>query len=138
MQSATDRTYVVDVNGDGLPDIVHGPDANGKWYVMQNTGSGFVDKGAWITGAYGGWNGARVHPMDVNGDGKSDLVIGPDAYGNWYVLQSTGTSFVDKGAWISGAYSGWDSSPCCSYHSAIFNGSFATYSGETEKIKRLS
>jgi hypothetical protein len=101
----------MDVNGDGLQDIVIGPDAAGKWYVMRNTGTSFVDAGAWITGAYAGWATAspRVRSMDVNGDGLQDIVIGPDGNGAWFVMRSTGTSFVDAGAWITGAYAGWAS-----------------------------
>jgi hypothetical protein len=103
------RIRVMDVNGDGLTDIVLGPDDSGKWYVLRSTGTAFVDGGAWITGAYASWKGSadRIRVMDVNGDGLSDIVLGPDVSGKWYVLRSTGTSFVDDGAWISGVYSSW-------------------------------
>jgi RHS repeat-associated protein len=107
---AADRIRVMDVNSDGLADIVIGPDSGGNWYVLRSTGRSFVNDGAWITGAYGNWGGAadRIRAMDVNGDGLADIVIGPDSGGNWYVLRSTGRSFVNDGAWITGAYGGWD------------------------------
>ena len=109
--SRISRTRVMEVNGDGLPDIVLGPDGGGNWYVMTSTGTSFEDKGAWISGAYGGWTNdseiERTRAIDVNGDGKSDIVIGPNSNGNWYVMTSTGTSFEDKGAWISNVYAGW-------------------------------
>jgi YD repeat-containing protein len=107
---AGNRIRPMDVNGDGKQDIVLGPNGTGHWYVLQSTGSAFVNKGAWVSGAYGGWEGAsdRIRAMDVNGDGKQDIVIGPDAGGSWYVLRSTGSGFIDEGAWISGAYGGWD------------------------------
>ena len=110
---SSDRIHVMDVNGDGKPDIVLGPDSSGNWFVLESTGNGFLDKGAWISGAYGGWStsSARIRAMDVNGDGMADIVIGPDGAGNWFVLESTGSGFVDKGAWISGAYGGWSTSP---------------------------
>ena len=107
--SQSSRTYIADVNGDGLQDVVLGPDESGNWYVLRSTGTGFVNDGAWITGAdaewYGGTDGIR--PMDVNGDGLQDIEMGPDANGNWYVLLSTGKSFVDAGAWATGKYVGY-------------------------------
>jgi chitodextrinase len=107
--NGADGIRVMDVNGDGLADIEMGPDANGNWFVLLSTGHSFVDGGKWATGKYANWTGARarIYTIDVNGDGLEDLVLGPDASGNWYVLESNGTSFVDKGAWATGAYAAW-------------------------------
>ena len=101
---AYDRVRPMDVNGDNLPDIVMGPDGGGCWYVLRNTGSSLVDDGPWLCGAFGSpWDGhgnpSRIRPMDVNADGLSDIVIGPDGHGNWYVLKNTGSSFTNEGAW---------------------------------------
>jgi chitodextrinase len=103
------RIYVMDVNGDGLEDLMLGPDTNGNWYVLQSTGTSFVDKGAWATGKYANWAASvnRTFIADVNGDGLQDVVLGPDSSGNWFVLRSTGTNFVDDGAWITGAHADW-------------------------------
>jgi len=60
-----------------------------------------------ITGKYSSYSGdttAGGYPMDVDGDGKMDIVLGPDSSGNWNVLRSTGNSFVDAGTWATGAY----------------------------------
>jgi chitodextrinase len=103
------RIYVIDVNGDGLQDLVLGPDAAGNWYVLESNGTSFVDKGAWATGAYANWVGStnRTYIADVNGDGLQDVVLGPDGSGSWFVLRSTGTGFHDDGAWITGADVEW-------------------------------
>jgi RHS repeat-associated protein len=113
------RTYIMDVNGDGLSDIVIGPDTNGAWRVLINTGTGFIDEGAWITGAYGNWADSaddtscnRIYAMDVNGDGKSDIVLGPDNNGKFYVMTSKGSrfaggaGFINQGEWVTVAYTG--------------------------------
>ena len=104
-----DRIRAMDVNADGMMDIVIGPNKSGKWFVLRSTGTDFVDDGAWIAGAYGGWhdNANRIRPVDVNADGMTDIVIGPNKYGDWFVLRSTGTQFVDDGVWLTGAYGGW-------------------------------
>jgi len=64
---------------------------------------------------YGGFDVNRVRGLDVNGDGLTDIVLGPDSSGNVYAMESTGSwgpsgftsGFVDKGMWVSSAVS-WD------------------------------
>ena len=87
---------LVDVNGDGLPDIVGF--AKDGVYVSRNTGTGFAAATRWIA-AYGtnagGWADMNVAPRmlaDVNGDGLPDIVgFGQDGV---YVSLNTGTSFT--------------------------------------------
>jgi N-formylglutamate amidohydrolase len=99
--SVTPR-QVVDVNGDGLPDIVgFGP--NGVM-VSLNNGSGFAAATSWIAqfGTAQGWTNNSVHPRqlaDVNGDGLPDIVgFGPSGV---MVALNTGTSFATAANWIA-------------------------------------
>ena len=104
----------MDVNGDGLPDMVLGPDTSGNWFVLINTGSGFVDAGKWASNLFASWAAdpsaiLRIRPMDTNGDGLQDVLLGPDSNGQWVALESTGSGFVQKPI-LSNAYGGWTSS----------------------------
>ncbi|SNR95188.1 Repeat domain-containing protein [Methylobacillus rhizosphaerae] len=109
--SASDRIRNVDMNGDGLPDVLIGPDSNGKWYVLRNTGSALVDEGAWVTTGYGIWDGHsdRIRNVDMNGDGLPDVLIGPGSNGTWYVLRNTGSALVDEGIWVTNKYANFAS-----------------------------
>lgn len=113
----------MDVNGDGKQDIVLGPGANGTWFLMLSTGDGFINKGLVLSDvnhipfiAYP----YHVRPMDVNGDSKQDIVMGPDAAGNWYWMESTGDGFQSRGP-ISSNYAYFVENPGL-IHSMDING----------------
>ncbi|MBH5403168.1 hypothetical protein HZZ13_36045 [Bradyrhizobium sp. CNPSo 4010] len=92
----------VDVNGDGLPDVVAFGGAG--TYVSLNTGTSFGPMQTWIAG-YGydqGWGDNNTHPrmlVDVNGDGLPDVVA--FGGGGTYVSLNTGTSFGPMQQWIA-------------------------------------
>ena len=103
---------LVDVNGDGLPDIL-GFAANGV-IVSLNTGIAFSSPQVWI--AYfgtqtGGWLDTNVHPRevaDVNGDGLPDIV--GFASNGVQVSLNNGTSFLPAQLWVANygyAAGGW-------------------------------
>jgi len=104
-------TQVVDLNGDGLPDLLTlnylpgwgGPIRNA--YI--NTGNGFVQDNSWVPpGGYfsieGGDGGARI--VDLNGDGLPDILVldyragWGGAIRNAYI--NTGKGFVQDNSWV--------------------------------------
>lgn len=93
---------LVDVNGDGRPDIV-GFGFGGVW-VSINTGKGFNAPTTWITnfGVNQGWTDSNLYPRylaDVNGDGLPDIVgFGPSGV---MVSLNTGSSFSAAQNWLS-------------------------------------
>ncbi|OYQ43400.1 hypothetical protein CHU94_00135 [Rhodoferax sp. TH121] len=103
---------LVDVNGDGLPDVV-GFNATGV-QVALNTGSGFSAPTAWLNAQFGtsqGWTDNNVMPrqlVDVNGDGRPDIV-GFNASGVQVAL-NTGSGFAAPTTWIQNQFGkdqGW-------------------------------
>jgi len=65
-----------------------------------------------IINAYQNWydNADRIRPMDVDGDGDQDIVIGPRSDGEWFLLRSEPSGFVDEGSWAN-EHSGWYDDP---------------------------
>ncbi|MCG8688235.1 MAG: VCBS repeat-containing protein, partial [Desulfobacterales bacterium] len=79
------RTYPMDVNGDGKTDIVAGPDGNGQFYWLragEDAGGnvrlfneGVLNDGTKFSTT--DYDMRNIRPMDINGDGRMDLVAGP-------------------------------------------------------------
>jgi len=74
--AATDRVLPLDFNGDGLTDMVRVKDVgsgSAQHQIWLSTGNGFQFHG---NGAAGSWstNDHREFPMDVNGDGRQDII----------------------------------------------------------------
>jgi hypothetical protein len=102
---------VVDINADGLPDIV-GFNANGVM-VSLNTGTGFATAASWLAqfSTAQGWTNNNVYPrhvVDINGDGLPDIVgFGP---GGVVVAINTKTGFTVPSYWSLnqfGSSQGW-------------------------------
>lgn len=103
-KSIHSRVWIADVTGDGLPDIVGL--TNGLVAVQVNTGSSFTGPQTWATSTFdpsGGWFDITIHPrvwmVDVNGDGRSDILGITNGYLG--VQLSTGTGFLPPQAWAT-------------------------------------
>jgi RHS repeat-associated protein len=113
-----------DINGDGLQDIVWSMWECADWYgagcqahneIWINTGSGFTQGPAWPTGGFiaiaqaeSAMKDGGVRLVDLNGDGKDDVVWAMYECSGWYgagcqafkeIWLSTGTGFVAGPAW---------------------------------------
>ncbi len=99
--AATGRRYFLDLNGDGLPDVVQLDSMTLRPVTIFNTGD---HRGARFSEAINAvldtlagnfstlWHLAAV--LDANGDGRQDLLVPTvdgDGFTSWLLLQSTGT-----------------------------------------------
>jgi hypothetical protein len=97
---ATPR-FVVDITGDGKPDIV-GFGSDGIWVSINQGGGVFgtpVNKGASQFTPAQGWISNDVNPRfiaDVNGDGKADIV----GFSNAGVIVALGVSLQDMSTFL--------------------------------------
>ncbi len=96
----------IDINGDGLPDIVN-PVANVRdWEVWYNTGKGFTDKQAWYVPADVDQNGYITNlddagdtsrdVFDIDGDGAVDLIREFDGYWKVYSNKASQADLLAK------------------------------------------
>jgi RHS repeat-associated protein len=73
--------WPMDVNGDGKTDFVQGWNNNGTLGLITYLSNGTQFETARHTGTMDGANAVGFWPMDVNGDGRTDLVQGWDNNG---------------------------------------------------------
>ena len=96
------KDNLMDINGDGLPDRVYGENGN-MWWVMFNTGRGFLTAQQWPTNANlpekylrDVKESGEVHRdvQDINGDGSPDLIRKQSDHWNVYMNQSIQTDLM--------------------------------------------
>jgi YD repeat-containing protein len=93
----------IDMNGDGLPDIIDAHD--GSWHIYLNTGSNFITAGIWPTNNFSNINDTETSGnvgrdfFDINGDGLPDIVNPPYGGQDWQVYLNTGKGFTGMVTW---------------------------------------
>jgi hypothetical protein len=97
---------IVDVNGDGLPDIIYNDNHYGTPFAYINTGDGWAASSTWIPpfSISAAGNGTEWKIVDVNGDGLPDIIWNDSVYGSgaylndghgWFNASSTWTPPVN-------------------------------------------
>ncbi len=98
----TKGAALVDLNGDGLPDIYYRH--AGETKVFMNTGTGWQEDVAstWITTATAGDTFDRTTQFsDINGDGLTDMIIAKGSSANGSkILINTGDGWIEDTAWV--------------------------------------
>ncbi|MNQ38156.1 hypothetical protein D3C85_517200 [compost metagenome] len=108
LDGADGGTRIIDLNGDGLPDVLMSLYAHNGWYgngyfqrAYMNTGNGFTRNDAWAisdTSTYISLNGADggVRIADLNGDGSPDFLMSLFASNGWYGNGHFQRAYINK------------------------------------------
>ncbi|OOG38000.1 hypothetical protein B0B52_17000 [Polaromonas sp. A23] len=95
-------TDMVDVNGDGLPDLVHMSRTTNALFVSINPGNGNFQTWSHQSGLTGAANSYATHFVDVNGDGLTDLVHMSRTTNALHVSINPGNGYFSSWSHMSG------------------------------------
>lgn len=101
---AAQQAFVMDVNGDGLPDIVEFDPSQTGWIWLKNNGNETFSFGGWLV------TGLTTPKLvlnlgNIDGDGRQDIAEFEETspgVGRWIWLDNQGTSFSYGGVLVSG------------------------------------
>ena len=96
--NAWSKFWMVDVSGDGRPDLVYMNYTDTAMQVKLNTGSGFAQAATWSSNPLP-FSWSEFWRADVNGDGKSDLLYRNRSDTGIDVMLSTGSAFTPATNW---------------------------------------
>ncbi|MBK6460148.1 MAG: VCBS repeat-containing protein [Myxococcales bacterium] len=127
---ASGKWTTMDIDGDGKPDLVlpsdpldpaakvWGQGASPSWKVYKNTGSGFAAESRWsvplggfATTGFNNVSSSRWSTVDLDGDGRPDLVVPSEptdstakvwSHGErpyWKFYKNTGEGFAEEARW---------------------------------------
>lgn len=104
--SGDSTQWLVDLNGDKLNDFLYLTSQDATYRAMLNKGSVFGPDQLWYNRSIDvPWNGINSQwPVDMNGDGKVDLLFLENGTTNYWVAINTGTSFGDAKKWGSSGF----------------------------------
>lgn len=115
--TADSGMQIIDLNGDGLPDLLHAFYSTNSWYgggsirhAYINTGSGFVEDNKWNLPGPGdfsaGGTDVGLRAIDLNADGLPDLLQSYYSTNGWYgggnqqrAYINTGDGFAQDNSW---------------------------------------
>ena len=105
------RVWIVDVNGDGLPDILGATDSGLYWQLNTGAGLGATQSAETTFKPAYGWFDAgiqnRVWIVDVNGDGLPDILGTTDSGLYWQLNTGSGFGAVQNAYTMFRPESGW-------------------------------
>jgi RHS repeat-associated protein len=100
--AAWQNFQVADFNGDRRDDIAAFNTIRRQWTVLISTGTSF-ERSVWAAGSEFTGVFSRHTVIDMNGDGRKDLVAKSHQTNEWLALIATGTSFMVQ-PWTSPAW----------------------------------
>ncbi len=108
--------WAIDVDGDGKQELVYNRAGTTEYYYVKKTGSSTWSTHLWFNRDYGVAEGFHHWPMDVNGDGLTDLVYKRDdsSFGRYVAVMNTGSGGTLELPWATGT--AWDPFPEPAYN----------------------
>ena len=92
---------LVDLNGDGLPDIYYNDGTEVKVYMNEGTGWVEDPSSPWGTYSFGNLLDNSTKLADINGDGLTDLIVAKGSQSNGSrVLINSGNGWITDNDWI--------------------------------------
>ena len=105
--SAHDRWYIADFNGDNKADLALARQINVgtvRWYVELSDGNRFLSHSVWQSDFGNDFSNEQFFAGDFTGDGKADVALVRlvnSTTATWYVQKSSGSSFSYNGVWYN-------------------------------------